>query len=267
MFRFLALALLLLAAACKPEGGVKLVYKDGAPAKQVVERRLKKLMIRTAHVETEGADLAVYLPGGRRLEDAKQSLATRALLDLSFVIEAQTLPHEENPLPDGVTLGVDAFADGRSVFLEGASRQAVDAEAALRWPDTRRVVSPSERGFRSWLLDPKPVVTWEDIERASDSVDANSRPQVELALNEAGKKEFAKRTAEGVRRRMAIILDSEVLSAPMVMEPIPHGYARIALGKNGTLVQARTVATALMAGPLPMDLVLVSEAPYAPRTW
>jgi preprotein translocase subunit SecD len=264
----LALGLLLLVAACKPEGGVKLVYANGAGAKAAAEKRLRALMVRSAHVEIEGADLAVYVPSGRRLDDVKEVLGRRGQLELSFVVETGAMPSADEALDGGVTLAREPVGDGVSAMLEGPTREAVAAEAARFWPGQRVLVAPEKSGFRSWVLDPQPVVTGADIADATDSLDPQmSTPVVDVVLTDAGKKAFANATAEGVKRRLAIIVDGEVKSAPTVMEPITGGRARITLGAGAQLSEARTTAAALKGGVLPEGFVLKSEAPYAPRAW
>jgi preprotein translocase subunit SecD len=263
----LALALIVF-ASCRPEGGVKLVYANGAGAKAAVEKRLRVLMVRSAHVEVEGAELSVYVPGGRRLDDVKEVLERRGQLELSFVVETGAMPSVEEGLDGGVTLAREPVGDGVSAALEGPSRDAVASEAARLWPGQRVLVAPEKGGYRSWVLDPQPVITGADIADATDSLDPQmSTPVVDLVLTEAGKKAFAKATAEGVKRRLAIIVDGEVKSAPTVMEPISGGRARITLGAGAQLSEARTTAAALKGGVLPEGFVLKSEAPYAPRTW
>jgi preprotein translocase subunit SecD len=261
--RAAALALLL-AAACRPEGGVKLVYAHGADASVVAQRRLKTLMIRSAHVVVEGETLAVYVPGGRRLEDVKAALSKRGALDMSLVVETGAMPSEA--AGEGLSLEREPVRDGVSSYVYGRSRDAVMSAARQLWPNTRVLVSPEDVGFRSWVLDEKPLVTGANIADATDTLDQiTTAPAIDLLLDDAGKAAFAKGTAAAVGRRLAIVVDDEVKTAPVIMTAISNGRARLTLGARAQLIDARALAAALKSGPLPQALVLESEAPYAPR--
>ncbi len=64
-----------------------------------------------------------------------------------------------------------------------------------------------------------------------------NEPYVSLRFNEAGAKMFEDITAKNVKRRLAIILDSNLYSAPVIQEKIEGGNAQIS--GNFTLEEAR----------------------------
>jgi protein-export membrane protein SecD len=259
---------LLLAAAfscSKPEGGVKLVYAQGADAAPLVQKRLKALNLRSSHVVVEGETLAVYVPGGRRLDDVKESLRRRGALELTFVKDTGAMPSEE---VDGGTLEREPARDGVSTYVSGPTREAVEAAARGLWPQGRVLVEPEGAQWRSWLLEDQPVITGANIADAIDSIDTQtSQPVVDLTLDDAGKAAFGKATGDNVGRRLAIIVDDRVMSAPVVQSAIPGGHARITLGAHAQLIDSRTLASALKSGALPRPLVLQSEEQYPPRAW
>jgi preprotein translocase subunit SecD len=262
-----AVSLLVAAAfSCsRPEGGVKLVYGQGVDAAPIVQKRLKALNLRSTHVVVEGETLAVYVPSGRRLDDVREALSKRGALELSFIVETGAMPSEEI---DGGTLEREPVRDGVSTYVSGPTREAVEQAAQTLWPQGRVLVEPEDAHWRSWLLEPKPVITGANIADAVDSLDAqSSQPVVDVTLDEAGRAEFGKATGANVGRRLAIIVDERVMSAPIVMSAIPGGHARITLGAKAQLIESRTLAAALKSGMLPRPLVLQSEDQYAPREW
>lgn len=82
-------------------------------------------------------------------------------------------------------------------------------------------------------------------------------PYVSLEFNPEGAKLFAKITAENVGKRLAIVLDGQIHSAPQVREPIPGGRAQITGGF--TREQAADLSLILRAGALPAPISIEQE--------
>jgi preprotein translocase subunit SecD len=263
--RAVALALLVVACA-KPEGGVKLVYGGGAPAQSVVVKRLKSLAVRGATAEIEGVDLAVYVPGGRRLDEVKKALALAGKLELSYVVEGEAADESATGEWVEVPIGAEPVHE-RTTRMFAGERAAIEAALpTLKLPKGRVLISPEEAGFRLWVLDEKPELTGEHVAQAEASVEKMpGGPVVMLTFDEAGKRELDQATARGIQRRLAIILDGRVLSAPVVQERISGGSAQITLGAKGTLDEAKAMAAALGSGGLSEPLRLAKEEVFAPR--
>jgi preprotein translocase subunit SecD len=80
---------------------------------------------------------------------------------------------------------------------------------------------------------------------------------VTFRFNAAGAQRFAKATEQNVGRPFAIVLDNEVISAPVIREPIIGGSGQIS--GNFTVQQANDLAVLLRAGALPAPLTVVEE--------
>jgi SecD/SecF fusion protein len=87
-------------------------------------------------------------------------------------------------------------------------------------------------------------------------------PTVLIQFNSEGAKKFGEVTTRGVGRRMAIVLDDVVLSAPVIREPILNGDAVIS--GSFTLDTARDLAIALKAGALPAPIEIQEERTVGP---
>lgn len=87
-------------------------------------------------------------------------------------------------------------------------------------------------------------------------------PIVQIQFNSEGAKRFGDVTSRGVGRRMAIVLDDVVLSAPVIREPIMSGDAVIS--GSFTLDDARDLAIALKAGALPAPIEIQEERTVGP---
>ena len=109
-----------------------------------------------------------------------------------------------------------------------------------------------------YLVESTGSLGGEDLQDASVRIDQqNNRPYVAINFKPNGAKVFEKITEENVGRRMAIILDGNVYSDPVIQEKIAGGNASINLGSgnyNDSLAQARDLALVLRAGALPVEL-------------
>ena len=97
------------------------------------------------------------------------------------------------------------------------------------------------------------MVSGEDLTDAQPGFDQRtSEPIVTFKFNTNGARRFAQATQENVGRPFAIVLDNEVISAPVIREPILGGSGQIS--GNFTVQQANDLAILLRAGALPAPL-------------
>ncbi|MDD5422572.1 MAG: protein translocase subunit SecD [Candidatus Omnitrophota bacterium] len=87
-------------------------------------------------------------------------------------------------------------------------------------------------------------------------------PYVSLTLNSKGAQIFANLTAANVGKRLAIVLDGKVVSAPVIREAIPSGQAQIS--GNFSVEQANDLSVVLRAGALPAPVVVEEERTVGP---
>lgn len=105
--------------------------------------------------------------------------------------------------------------------------------AALYHPE----VAP-DRAERWIAVRDSARITGDHLAGADVSVDAFGVPGVGLRFNAEGARRFADLTREAVGRRVAILVDGEVLSAPFIRAPILHGQAIITGGFTAESAQA-----------------------------
>jgi preprotein translocase subunit SecD len=87
-------------------------------------------------------------------------------------------------------------------------------------------------------------------------------PYVELILNSTGARLFEQITAANVKRRLAIVLDNRVYSAPVIQERIGGGRASIT--GSFDIKEARDLAIILRAGALPAPVEIIEERTVGP---
>src|SRR5262249_39059642 len=135
------------------------------------------------------------------------------------------------------------------------------AEQALqgRPPPESEVLYGSDReGKQPYLLEKRIIVSGEELTDAQPGFDQRtSEPVVNFKFNNSGARKFAQVTQENVGRLFAIVLDNEVISAPVIREPIIGGSGQIS--GSFTVKSANNLAILLRAGALPAKLTPIEQ--------
>ncbi len=240
----------------------------------VIRRRIDKWGVAEVDVRKLGTDaIQVSLPGRQDPEEAKQLIGTTAQLEFRMVDDtspwAQQVLQATPPSPEsGIQL---TMAEGFPQ-LESPNREALLAYAEGKVPADREVLlecvqTPTSgndcASYRTYLVEKDVPLTGDSLTSAEwDRDPATGEPMVSIAFDQAGANDFAKLTGENVGRRMAIVLDDTVNSAPRINERIPGGQARINLGRGSGRTfdemqrEAQMLATTLKAGALPAPVTV-----------
>ena len=107
------------------------------------------------------------------------------------------------------------------------------------------------------LLQSKASLTGADLAESFVGFDNYGMSLVRLRLTTEGSKKFAKVTEENAGKRLAIVLDENVMSAPMIREPILSGQAEIT--GDFSLDESRLLTSVLNSGALPVPLNVEEE--------
>src|SRR5204862_2848327 len=114
-----------------------------------------------------------------------------------------------------------------------------------------------------YVIERRVMVSGEDLVDAQPGFDQRTRePIVSFRFNNAGGRRFAQVTQENVGKPFAIVLDNEVISAPVIREPILGGSGQIS--GNFTVQAANDLAILLRAGALPAPLQIIEERTVGP---
>jgi len=123
--------------------------------------------------------------------------------------------------------------------------------------------STGQRGQVPYLLKNKTLLTGASLETAKVQIsDRFGEPHVSIKFNAQGAADFDRITNENVRKRMAIVLDGVVHSAPVIQERISGGQAQIT--GSFTMEEARDLAIVLRAGALPAPVNILEERTVGP---
>ena len=90
----------------------------------------------------------------------------------------------------------------------------------------------------------------------------SNQPIVSFTLDRLGAQKFAKTTSNNVGKRLAIVLDDKIISAPSIREPITGGSGVIS--GNFTFQESTDLALLLRSGALPTPLTIVEERTVGP---
>ena len=112
------------------------------------------------------------------------------------------------------------------------------------------------------VLKKDSVLTGEYVTDAKVQLDTWNQLYVSISFNSRGGTIFANLTAENVNKRMAVVLDSKVYSAPVIQEKISGGRASIT--GNFTREEARDLAVVLRAGSLPAPVIILEQRTVGP---
>ena len=113
-----------------------------------------------------------------------------------------------------------------------------------------------------YLVKEIPILDGGMLTNANVGFDKNNRPVINFTLNAEGAEIFGDFTGQNVGRRLAIVLDGKVFSAPNINERIGGGSGQIS--GNYTVLEAKDLAIALRSGALLAPIFLMEKRSVGP---
>ncbi|MBI5026167.1 MAG: protein translocase subunit SecD [Nitrospirae bacterium] len=197
-------------------------------------------------------EIVVQLPGVKEPKRAIEVIGKTALLEFKLL-------DDENPiaaqLPASVLPG-----DEEKLIREFGPKIPIEDEILFE-----RVVN-KETGRvtkRVYLVKKQTLMTGDLLTEARVNIDTRfNEPYVSISFNPAGAKLFEQITAANIKKRLAIILDGNVYSAPVIQDRISGGNAQI----TGTfsMDEAKDLAIVLRAGALPAPMKILQNVTVGP---
>ncbi|MFQ5352774.1 MAG: protein translocase subunit SecD, partial [Candidatus Binatia bacterium] len=197
-------------------------------ALETIRNRVDEFGVSEPTIQRTGKDsILIQLPGIQDPGRAKKLIGRTAQLEFQLVAEDSTAPG-----------------------LEILSGSTVDSLTGMRSETT-------------YALEPTVLMTGEVVSDARHRPGLQGdAPYVLLTLNGQGARVFERLTRENVGRRLAIVLDEKVQSAPVIRERIGGGVAQIT--GDFSLDEARDLAIVLRAGALPAPVTIAEERTVGP---
>ena len=197
---------------------------------QIVERRVNELGTVEPLIQRQGLDrILVQVPGLQDPTRLKELLGKTAKLDFRMV----------DP-----TVPADQAVQGRV-------------------PPDSEILQSAQTPKVPYVIKKQVLVSGADLTDAQPGFDQRSNePIVSFRFNSSGARKFSQATQENVGQPFAIVLDNEVISAPVIREPITGGSGQISGGF--TVQQANDLSILLRAGALPAPLTIIEERTVGP---
>ncbi|MDP3730806.1 MAG: protein translocase subunit SecD [Candidatus Omnitrophota bacterium] len=203
-------------------------------AMEIIRNRIDQFGVGEMSIQRQGKDnIIVQLPGVTDRERALEIIGKTAHLEFKLV-------------SDNVEY-LKAAIDNKPV--DGYELKYLEAEGSGRDP----ILIAKDASLAGDLLVNA---------KTEFSSKGFGEPYVSLTLNSKGAQIFANVTATNVGKRLAIVLDGKVVSAPVIREAIPSGQAQIS--GNFSVEQANDLSVILRAGALPAPVVVEEERTVGP---
>ncbi len=194
---------------------------------EIVRRRIDEVGTREPTIQRQGADrILIQVPGIGSAGELKDIIGTTAQLTFNPVVNRGTDP---------------------------------DAVAGIG----QEVVPSIDESGVYYIIESAPVVTGEELVDAQPSFDQNGRPAVSFRFNTSGARKFGDYTRDNIGAPFAIVLDDEVISAPVIQSHIPGGSGIIT--GNFSVEESTNLAILLRAGALPAELIFLEERTIGPE--
>ncbi|MFH1878312.1 MAG: protein translocase subunit SecD [Candidatus Omnitrophota bacterium] len=203
-------------------------------ALEVIRNRIDQFGVLEPMIQLQGNNrLLVQLPGVTDRARAKEILGKTAHLEFKLVSDDPDLLKKalDGEVPEGYEIRESDSRDGKKEKL---------------------------------LLESKVMLTGNMLVDATTefSQEGFGQPYVSLEFNDEGADIFAAVTGRSIGRRMAVVLDGEVKTAPVIRERIPSGRAQIT--GNFSVQEAKDIALILRAGALPAPVKIIEERSVGP---
>lgn len=198
-----------------------------AQSLEIIRRRIDEAGTREPTIQRQGTNrILVQVPGVGSAQEVKDLIGKTALLTFNPVVSRTSDP--------------DASAGAGNMLIP-----SIDEPGTF------------------YVLERSPVVSGEDLVDAQPAFDQNGRPAVNFRFNPTGGRKFGDYTADNIGSPFAIVLDSEVISAPTIQSHISGGSG-IITGRF-SVEESTNLAILLRAGSLPAELTFLEERTIGPE--
>ncbi len=236
---------------------------------EVIRNRIDEFGVAEPQISSQGSDrVVVELPGIKDVDRAKDLIGRTAKLEFKMVDEDGS----RNVIVSDLIAQIEKeknlkYEEGGALKFSEYVRQINEAAQTKIPAGDEIAFEKSEMGRTPLLLKSKAEVTGNDLQDAQVSFNQESRrPEVAFELNPRGAVNFEKLTGDNVGKRLAIVLDGIVHSAPNINSKI-GARGVITTGRGGydeALRESKDLAIVLRAGALPAQLELMEQRVVGP---
>ena len=206
-------------------------------ALETIRNRIDQFGVAEPDIRRQGEKrILIQLPGISDTQRAKNLIGKTALLEFKLVDDTNSV--------DAAVKGT--VPPGRELLYK------IEED-----PQTRRTTKTP------FLIKKRSLLTGASLTDARVQIDSQfNEPYVSINFDKKGARIFERITGDNVDKRLAIVLDNSVYSAPVIQEKIAGGQARIT--GRFTTEEARDLAIVLRAGALPAPVIILEERTVGP---
>jgi len=247
----------------QPPSGTRLVYdlrstevervKTSAinQALETLRNRIDQFGVAEPLIQRLGVNqIAIQLPGVKDPQRAKDLIQETALLEFKLLEESKVALDLPPQVEKGQEEKVRKELEGK--VPEGAE---ILFESAVSEPDGRAYSIP-------YLVKIDSALTGDVLQDARVTIGDFNEPIVSITFDSKGAREFDLLTAANIGKRMAVVLDGKVYSAPVIRDRISGG--RAVIEGTFTTAEANDLAVVLRAGALPAPLKTLQDLTVGP---
>jgi protein-export membrane protein SecD len=240
---------------------------------EVIRNRIDEFGVTEPEIVSQGQDrIVVQLPGVKDINRAKDLIGRTAKLEFRFVNdtvpESQLASWVEKAKAAGIKYEkgqrFSEYTDKLNKFLKNDLPKGY----LLFFEKQVSKMTNEITHMKPYLLEEVSPLGGDALQEATVRIDRQqNRPYVGLDFKAEGARIFEDITGKNIGRRMAIVLDGNVYSAPVIQDRIAGGSAQITLGfgdYNQLIMEARDLAMVLRAGALPVELEFQEQRVVGP---
>src|SRR6185312_4592182 len=228
--------------------------KDSAinQALETIRNRIDQFGVAEPIVQRQGLkQIVVQLPGVKEPKRARDLIKETALLEFKMLDEDNQTKLD---LPGRIP------KDKEEEVLKQAEAKLPAGDQILF---ERGVDKDTGREYRiPYLVKKRVMLTGDVLSDARVSIGQFNDPYVSITFDSKGGREFERITGDNIKKRMAVVLDNTIYSAPVIQDRITGGRAQI----TGTfsMQEANDLAIVLRAGALPAPLKIIQDLTVGP---
>ncbi|HAZ14515.1 MAG: protein-export membrane protein SecD [Bdellovibrionales bacterium GWA2_49_15] len=240
---------------------------------EVIRNRIDEFGVTEPEILAQGKDrIVVALPGVKDIERAKELIGKTAKLEFRIVNDEVPPAKIQEWLEKVKASGLE-FKKGESwskyvVAVNEKLKADLPKDFELAFERKVNKTTNEVTLLVPMLVDAVPRLTGDELQDAGVQIDQQkNEPYVSLEFKSLGAKLFEEITGGNVGKRMAVMLDGNIYTAPNIQTKIGGGRAQITLGSgnfNSLMQQARDIALVLRAGALPVQLDFQEQRSVGP---
>ena len=235
-------------------------------ALETLRNRLDEFGVAEPSIQAKGSDkIVIQLPGMADPTRAREILAQTAQLEFKMVDDHSISQLELEKIVDEAskTLSKDSKPEELNFKLQGKLPEGTEVLFEQKTDPTNNEIHRTP-----YLLITGERISGDLLDDARIGADEFNRPMVNVHFNPEGTRQFDELTKKNVGKRLAIVLDNNVKSAPVLQSHIPDGRAQITLGSYSSheqmMKEASDLSLVLRAGALPAPIEILGNQAVGP---